>query len=295
MKLRSVPYLIKEGIRNLWANRLMTFASIGVLCVCLLLMSNSLLISQNVTYAIEQIGSGNVIVIYLDEGMTEAEASVFGSRLKKENEHIATVEYSSSKEELEHWKKVLSDHEGLLEGIESDFLSATYSVTVDDIDYFEATVSNIKKMDGVSEVNEYSGLAKTLRDLKSAVTTAIMTIVVVLLIVSMFIIVNTVKLAMYSRRKEINIMKYVGGTDWFIRWPFIVEGFVMGLISGVLAFFIQWGLYNYIVKGVSTTVDFIKLIPFTDFIAQLAIGIIIAGCVIGTFGSSMSIRKYLKV
>lgn len=295
MKLRSIPYLMKEGIRNLWANRLMTFASIGVLCVCLLLMSNSLLISANVTSAIQQIGSGNVIVIYLEEDMSEAEAQVFGTKLRQENEHIATIEFSSGEDELEHWKNVLSDHEGLLDGIEPDFLSSTYSVTVDDIDYFEATVSNIKQMKGVSEVSEFSDLAKKLKDLKSAVTTAIMIIVAVLLVVSMFIIVNTVKLAMYSRRKEINIMKYVGGTDWFIRWPFVVEGLMIGLLSGIFAFFIQWGIYNYIVNGIAQTVNFITLISFNDFAISLAVGSVVAGCIIGMFGSSMSIRKYLKV
>lgn len=295
MKLRSFPYLIKEGIKNLWTNRLMSFASIGVLCVCLLLMSNALVISANITSMIEQIGSGNIIIVYLDEDMPEADAKLFGSKLKNENPHITSAEYSSSEQELEHWKEVLSEHEGLLDGIEPDYLSATYSVTVDDVDYFEATVSNIKTMEGVSQVNEYSELAKQLSDLKSAITAAIMTIVIVLLIVSMFIIVNTIKLAMYSRRKEINIMKYVGGTDWFIRWPFVVEGLVMGILAGTIAFFIQWFIYDYMANDLMATVNFISTIPFGDFAGTLAVGLIIAGGIIGMFGSSMSIRKYLKV
>lgn len=295
MKLRSFPYLIKEGIKNLWTNRLMSFASIGVLCVCLLLMSNALVISANIASMIEQIGSGNIIVVYLDENMSEADARLFGSKLKNENPHITSAEYSSSEQELEHWKEVLSEHKGLLDGIESDYLSATYSVTVDDVDYFEATVSNIKTMEGVSEVNEYSELAKQLKDLKNALTTAIMTIVVILLIVSMFIIVNTVKLAMYSRRKEINIMKYVGGTDWFIRWPFVVEGFVMGILAGGIAFFIQWFIYDYMSSDLMANVNFITTIPFETFAGILALGLVVAGGIIGMFGSTMSIRKYLKV
>lgn len=295
MKLRNFPYLFREGLRNLLVNWLMSLASIGVLTVCLLLISNAVLISMNINEILDQVASGNRIVVYLDANMDPAEAEAFGDKLLALN-NVDAVEYTSGAEALEHWKEVFGkENELMFEGIEDNYLEPYYSITLKDISKINETSYQLGEMPGVVEVLQHDTLSNQLINIKNVVTVAMMSIVIILAVVSLFIIVNTIKLVMYSRRKEINIMKYVGGTDWFIRWPFVVEGFLIGVISGVLAFFVQWYIYQFVATGIVEDIRFIELIPFSSLWQPLLAGVCVVGALIGMLGSALSIRKYLRV
>lgn len=290
----KLPYLIKEGIRNLWHNRLMSISSIGVLGVCLLLISNAVLIGSNINAMVSQIGTENAVVVYLQDGTDEQTAKDLGAKLLA-LENIKSVEFLSSEDALNNWKEVLSEYPDLLEGIESDFLPPSYTISVIDLEKLDETVYQLEKLEEISSIRQMAELADKLIGIRNAVSAALYAIVAVLFIVSMFIIVNTVKLAMFSRRKEISIMKYVGGTDWFIRLPFIVEGFFIGFIAAALSYFAQWYIYDYAIIQLVESVNFISPIPFDSFSGVLYISLTAFGCVVGMAGSLMSIGKYLKV
>ena len=292
--LMNFPYLIKEGLRNFWANRLMSISSVGVLAVCLLLISNAVLISSNINNMISQIGNDDAIVVYMQDGTPADEAEAFGGKLLKLN-NVEAVEYISSEQALENWKEILSEYPDILSGIESDFLPPSYSITVKDIEKLDETVYQLGEMEEISSIRQMTELIDQLISIKNAVSASLYAIVVILFEVSLFIIANTIKLAMFSRRKEISIMKYVGGTDWFIRLPFVVEGFFIGALAAIFSYFVQWYIYDYVIAKMVASINFITPIPFDSFSTALFCCLAVAGAVIGMTGSILSIRKYLKV
>ncbi len=292
--LSKIPYLLREGLHNLWSNRLMSVSSIGVLGVCLLLISNAVLISNNINGMISQIGNEDAIVVYLQDGTSAEDAEAFGGELLK-IENVEAVEYISSKAALDSWKEILSEYPDILEGIDEDFLPASYSITVIDLEKVDETLKQLESMEEISSIREMTELRDQLIGIRRAVSAALYGIVVVLFAVSLFIIANTIKLAMYSRRKEISIMKYVGGTDWFIRIPFVVEGFFIGLIAALLAFFVQWYVYQYVITQLVTSINFVTPIAFGSFSGTLLLSLCAGGALVGMAGSLVSIRKYLRV
>ena len=292
--IRNLPFLIREGIRNLWTNRLMSLSSIGVLGVCLLLISNAVLISANINAVVAEIGKDDAIIVYMQDGTTDEEAQAFEGKLLQLN-NVSSVRYISSKEALDNWKDILKEYPDLLSGIEDDYLPPSFSISVMDVGKIDETVYQLGTMREIASIREMAELTSKLVSIESAISGTLYAIVAVLFIVSLFIIANTVKLAMFSRRKEISIMKYVGGTDWFIRLPFVVEGLLIGFLAGLLAFFVQWYLYGYIVGAFTSSLNFISVISFSDFSGKLVFWLCVTGAAIGTVGSSLSMRKYLQV
>lgn len=292
--LRKLPFLIKEGLCGLWNNRLMSLSSIGVLGVCLLLISNAVLISKNIDTMISQIGRDDAIVIYMQDGTTPEEAEAFGGKLLQ-LQNVSSVRYISSQEALENWKGVLSDYPDLFEGIDTNFLPPSYSISILDLEKIDETVYQLESMAEVSSVRQMAELIGRLLDIQKTVSTALYTIVIILFVVSLFIIANTIKLAMFSRRKEISIMKFVGATDSFIRLPFVVEGFVIGLLAAVVAYLGQWYVYDFVIARLLTSIDFIEAMPFSEFSLPLCLWLPLAGAVTGMIGSTVSIHRYLKV
>ncbi len=292
--LRKLPFLIKEGLRGLWTNRLMSLSSIGVLGVCLLLISNAVLIGANIDSLISQIGRDDAIVIYMQDGTTEEEAKTFAGKLL-ELSNVSAVKFQSSEEALNNWKEILSEYPDLFHGIDPDFLPPSYSISIRDLEKMDETVYQLESMPEISSVRQMADLVGRLVNIRNTVTATLYAIVCILLAVSLFIIANTVKLAMFSRRKEISIMKFVGGTDAFIRIPFVVEGFVIGLLAALLAFLTQWYVYDYVIAGLLSSVDFIEAIPFADFCLPLCIWLPVAGALTGVIGSAVSMHRYLKV
>jgi len=292
--LRQFPFLVREGLRNLWANRWMSLSAVGVLGVCLLLISNAVLISKNIDEMVSEIGLPDAIVVYLKDGTTPEEAESFeGELLQLKNVHYA--EYTSSEEALAYWKDKLSEYPDIMEGIESGFLPPYYSVTVYELESIDETVYQLEKMELVDSVRQNGEVSSQLVSLRKGINSALYTIVVILFVVAVFIIVNTVKLAMFSRRKEISIMKFVGATDGFIRLPFLVEGFFIGLFAALVAFFVQWYVYGKVIVGMVSAIHFISALPFASFATPLLGAMVAAGALTGMIGSTFSIGKYLRV
>lgn len=285
-------YLLWQGIRNLWSNRMMSFASIGVLISCMLLSGGSVLISANVQSVMAEIEQNNLVMVYLDDDVSALEAVQIGDVINA----IPNVSGSTLITREEALEDMIANVDGadvLLEQLQNDNpLPNAYRVTLENLEKFEQTVEQLRKMDGVQSVRGESESSDQLIQIEKKVTGTLLWIILLLVVVSMFIITNTVRVTMFNRRREISIMKSVGATDWFIRIPFIVEGAIIGVVSGVLTTLLIEYIYNNIRWGEGSLLW--APLPFSDFRWLFGAAFVGAGIVFGSIGGVISIGRYLK-
>ena len=299
MKVRQFFHLLREGFRNTWQNRVMALASVGVLVCCLMLTGFSYLIYVNVESMFKHAIDQNVVAVFLERDLTDAQVKRIGQTL--ENMDAVNVKDFISKEEyLKLYAEDLT--EGIVDSYQGDKnpLPNTYIVSMDenmlkDMNLYKKKLDEIQQVRGVEEVSYDAGVAETLSRIRGVALAVGGGIIGVLLVVSLFIIVNTIKLTVYNRRLEIYIMKSVGATDAFIRFPFAVEGMVMGLLSGGLAYGIMHYLYNKLAANV-TFGPMLGLVSFTRNHLWLIVlvGFLVAGFLTGVLGSVISMSRYLK-
>ncbi len=339
MKLSSVRYLTVEGIKNTWANRLMTLASIGVLVACMTIMGLAVLISENVNVAIGNLEEQNVIMVYMKdynwvrygdeikiddtsstssdaEGETEdttetEKADEFGIKdsdyvihnekeakeLCKEIEkidNVLSVLYVSSEEGLETVKGAF------LEGQEEYFtflnddnpMSCAAKVTMKDMGLFEETIKKIEKLEGVGKIQSLDDLADVINSIKKGVGVAGFWIIAILMIISLVIVSNTIRVTMYNRKLEISIMKAVGATDAFVRIPFVVEGMIIGLVSAIISEVLLYFCYRIATETIVSS--FSAVVKYSDMAVILFLMFVAIGVLAGVIGSAIMIGKYLK-
>lgn len=292
--MHSFKYLVSEGLRNLWTNRLMSFASIGVLICCLVLMGSASLISVNINSVMEWLGDQNVVKVYLVDGLTQDETEQMEQNIRDVG-NIKTIEFVDRKAAYESIVNRMTSNPELIMAIDDtgDFLPDAYSVTFNDLTRFEETVTLLESLDNVYTVSDKRELAVKLQSINRIVSIVGAWVVGLLFIVSLFIITNTIKLTMYVRRLEISIMKSVGATDWFIRLPFLVEGMVIGLVSGLVSFGVVTYVYLTATSAVSTVLTF-GLLAYSKLWGWCLLAFLLAGVLAGSVGSLISIRKYLN-
>lgn len=270
----------------------MSIASVGVLISCLILTGAAALLSINVESIVDSVGQSNETNVYLEDGVTEFEAVYIGKDIEKIS-NVASAEFYSKDDAIEQYKDELGDE--LFANMQGDDnpLPDSYIVAMEDLSLYDETVEEIMAIDGVEEVSNHSEIAQRLTDISNLVNLISFGVVLALMIISLFIIANTIRATMYSRRFEISVMKSVGATNSFVRMPFLVEGMTIGLVSAVLS----TGAVALLYEGVMAAIQ--QLIPFTavplgSIILYVAVVFVIAGVVIGGAGSWISIRKYLK-
>lgn len=295
MKGTSLKYLTHEGFRNVWVNRLMSLASVTVLMACLIIMGAGIMIFFNINTLLDSVQSQNVVMVYVADDATEDETAQIGSSLNNIG-NIESCEFVPKEEAFQKQIESMGGDSALFEGFDESPLPDAYKVTVKDLSQFENTVSQIKQIDKVDSVRENSDLASKLMSLRHAVSIVSIGLVVMLFLVAVFIIANTIRITMFSRKLEISIMKAVGATNWFIRWPFMIEGMILGTISGVVSLGVLWGLYALAEKAFSQTLSLLgfKLVPFTEYWWQILLVFVAIGLFTGGFGSLVSMGKYLK-
>lgn len=291
MKISSMGYLIREGFKNVWSNRMMSFASIGVLISCLLLTGAAMLFSLNVSSVMKSMEDENTITVYLKQEVTTLEAVKIGQEIQKIS-NIKDAAFISADEGLQQYKEMLGSLFDGLEG-EENFLPHSWVITMEDLSQYDQTVAQIKEVNGVESIRDRRDSAMKLTSLNQLVSQVGFWVILALGIVSLFIISNTIRVTMFSRRLEISIMKSVGATNRFIRVPFIVEGVVIGLISAVLSTVLLRLVYNSLITGMNQIVPFTS-ISFDRLIVPIILGYTIAGITFGALGGMISIRKYLK-
>ncbi len=292
MRFNTLRFLIREGYRGMFKNGFMSAASILVLVCCLLITGCAYLLTENIDHGFEEIYKENVVVAYAEQGLEKDELASIEKQLK-DIKNVASVDFHSKEELLLEYTND-PDIGTLLEDLEEDNpLPDTYIIHFEDLAVFTTTVEKIEAVKGIEQVDYDAAMAKMLTSARSMVFTVGLAIVGLLLLVSLFIIVNTIKLTVYSRRLEIYIMRSVGATRRFIRFPFVVEGITLGVIAGGVAYGIIYGAYELLVRLVEFGDKFVP-VPFESVWWQLLAGFMAVGVVIGIIGSTISLSRYLK-
>lgn len=295
MKGTSLKYLTHEGFRNVWVNRLMSLASVTVLMACLIIMGAGIMIYFNINNVVDKVQSQNVVMVYVADDASEDETTQIGTSLKGIS-NVESREFVPKEVAFQEQIQSMGGDAALFEGFDEIPLPDAYKVTVKDLSQFENTVSQIKQINKVDSVRENSDLASKLLSLRHAVSIVSVGLVIMLFLVALFIISNTIRITMFSRKLEISIMKAVGATNWFIRWPFMIEGMILGTISGIVSLGVLWGLYAVAEKVFAQTLSLIgfSLVPFSEYWWQILLVFVAIGLFTGGFGSLVSMAKYLK-
>jgi len=295
MKKNNIGYLLREGVRGVFLHGFMSFAAIWVTVASLLIMGTFSLVLFNLNEMILDLEQDNQVLVYIEEDYSTAEAKSVGSQINMIT-NVHSAQFVSREQALSDFVEEQADEE-MFAGLESSTFRDRFVVSMEDNSMMRQTCEEIKKIEGVADITAHYEIQEGFQTIQNILNIASLIIIAVLFVVSMLIISNTVKLAMYDRKDEIAIMKMVGATNGFIRWPFVVEGFILGITASVLAFFLQWGLYNFLEVQINSvdTLQLISMIPFMEVIELVAIAYAAVGFVVGVFGSVLSIRKFLKV
>ncbi len=295
MKLNNIGYLFKEGIRGIFLHGFMSFAAVCVTVACLLIVGSFSILAYNLDIMVEDLNQTNEILVYVDETLSLSDAKHVGSQLS-EIENILQAKFVSREDAL---KDFIADHQGdaAFNGVQASDLRHRYVVTLMDNKLMEQTDNAIQQIPGVAKTNAAYELAEGFSTIQDILDMVSIGVIAVLLVVSLLIISNTVKLAMYDRKDEIAIMKMVGATNGFIRLPFVVEGFTLGMMGAVLAFGLEWVVYDALVARIAQ-MDSLKLftfVPFQSLLIPMIITFSAAGFFVGIVGSWTSIRKFMDV
>ena len=273
----------------------MSFAAVCMIICCLLIMGSFTLVAVNAENMFSDLEAENQFTAYIDESLTQEEAKALQDDIEAVP-NVARAEFMTKEQAQEEFE---ADYEGneLFDGLPSDVYRDRFHVYLDDISKLTETENAVKEVTGVAKTKSAPEIAEGFTVIRNIAGAVAVILVVILLAVSLFIIANTIKLATFNRREEIAIMKMCGATNWFVRWPFLVEGMILGLTGGIIAFFCQWGIYGLIVKAIdqSDLLGIISTLPFSSMSHWILLVFLAAGFVIGAGGSVMAIRKFLKV
>ena len=295
MKINNIGYLCKEGIRGIFLHGFMSFAAVCVTVACLLIVGSFCALGQNLSLMISNLNKTNEVMVYVDETLSDAEARSVGTKINRVD-NVASAEFISREEAL---KNFVADHSetSAFEGTSADTFRHRFRVILKDTRLLEQTKADLEDVPGVAKVRATEEIAKGFLMLQDVLELVSLVIIVVLLIVSLLIISNTVKLAMYDRRDKIAIMKMVGATNGFIRLPFVVQGFALGMIGAGIAFGLEWAMYDALAVRIAAvdTFGFFSIVPFTDLVPLMILIFIGAGMFVGVVGSWTSIRKFMDV
>ena len=299
LKYNSFSYLIGEGLRNVLKNKKSTAASLMSMCATMIIFGIFFIIGENIDNVMTQIEAAQGIQVFINTDATDEEIDKLKHDLEKISE-ISTIEFVSKEQALEQMKDKFKDKQYLLAGYEkNNIFPASYVVTLHDLSTSGEVQEKIMQLDNIKKITSKDDTVTTLIKLANGIRIVTGIILVFLIIISIVIISNTIKLTVHARRKEISIMKYVGATNSFIRFPFIIEGIIIGIMSGIISVLIVGGAYNVIFNKIiaSNVISAmnLSLLTFSDMFILIVIVYLLLGIGIGAIGSTISMRKYLKV
>ena len=295
MKLRTGEYFIQEVLRSLRRNNWMSFASIGTVAVSLFVLGVFLILVLNMNRMASTLESQVQISVYLQDDLKKSERIDLQSDIEK-MQGIDTVKYVDKDEAKERLSERLGDQKYLLDALgDKNPLPDAFEVTVKAPEMVETAAKAIERMDGVESAKYGQDVVEHLFDITRLMRIFGLVLMLLLAGATIFIISNTIRLTVFARRKEIAIMKYVGATDWFIRWPFLLEGIVLGCIGGILAAIALRSFYAAMAAKIYSTLAFFPLMPQYPFMNYVTVGIILSGMVIGAIGSAFSLKRFLEV
>ena len=295
MKLNNIGYLLKEGFKGIFLHGFMSFAAICVTVACLLIVGSFSILAYNLDIMVDELNQTSEILVYVDSELSDAEARSIGTKINM-LDNVLQATFVSREEALEDFK---ADHNGdsAFDGVQAEDLRHRFIVTLESNMLMEQTDSQLQDIPGVAKTNAAYELAEGFTTIQQVLHMVSYAVIAVLLVVSLLIISNTVKLAMYDRKDEIAIMKMVGATNGFIRLPFVVEGFTLGMIGAALAFGLEWVIYDQMVLkiGAVDSLQLFTFVPFQELLYPMLAVFGAAGLFVGIVGSWTSIRKFMNV
>ena len=301
MKYSILGYFIGEGFSNVFKNKKSTGASLMIMCATMIIFGIFLILGENINHFVNEVESEQGIQVFVKNEVSQEQIDELGNKIRA-IDGVSTVEFVSKDEALEQMKERFGDRQDLLEGYEGEnnIFTASYVVTLTDLTKSNDVQAQIETYsDVVKKINSKDEVVTTLINLANGIKIVTGVILVLLIVISIFIIANTIKLTVHARRKEISIMKYVGATNGFIRWPFIVEGMIIGILASIISIIIVGGAYTFIADKLVSS-EFMQLInmsliSFGDMFNSIIFVYMLLGIGIGVLGSVISMRKYLKV
>ena len=295
MAKHDFRYFAHEGLSNMFSHGFMSFAAIGITVACLLIMGTFTLVAVNANQLLRDLEQENEILAYVDDSYDETQARALQKKLQS-IPNVASAALISKEEAMEEFEAQYPD-EALFQDLDPEILRDRYAIKIADLRQQKQTVEQVKAVEGIAKVDAYEEIAGGFITVRNVATVVCVALIAILFVVSVFIISSTIKLTTFDRREEIAIMRMVGATNGFIRWPFVYEGFLFGILGAAVAFLLQWGLYEAVARGVANndTLQLISIIPFTEMWEPVAVSFAAAGIVIGVGGSLSAIRKFLQV
>ena len=288
-------YLFSEGFHSIFTHGFMSFAAVCMIVCCLLIMGSFSLVAVNAQHNFSDLEKDNQFSAYIDETLTQEEARA----LQDEIEAIPNVARADFVTKEEAQADFEADYEGnpLFEGLPSTVYRDRYHIYLEDLSKLTETEAAVKQVAGVADTYSAPEIAEGFTVIRNIAGGVALILVAILLLVSLFIISNTIKLATFNRREEIAIMKMCGATNSFVRWPFVFEGMILGLTGAVVGFFLQWGIYSLVSRAVSgsDTIQLIKVLSFQPMALWVLLAFLVTGLLIGVVGSLLAIRKFLQV
>lgn len=288
-------YFFKEGVGNMFSHGFMSFAAVGVTVACLLIMGTFSLVAYDLNENLKDLQRENAVIAFVDESLEDAQAKALRSKLEAV-EGVADCTFVSREEARDNYVEQY-DEDDIYKDLEAEIFRHRFVIHPTELELMAQLKADLEAVEGIVNVRADETISEgfiTVRNIAGVITLAM---VAVLLIVSVFIMSNTIKLTTFDRRDEIAVMKMVGATNSFIRWPFVYEGLLLGITGALVAFGLQWLLYSGMVRGVaaSDTMQLLRLVPFTDIWIPVAAAFLLVGLLVGVGGSLMAIRKFLRV
>lgn len=294
MGVNQIGYHFKEGCRSIFSHGLMSFAAACMIVACLLIMGSFSLVAMNIGNMLKDLEKDNQFLAYIDDTLSMDEARNLESSIKA-IDNVAEVKFVSNEEAMQEFQA--KQNKDVFQDVPTNTFRHRYEIHVNDIETIGDTVAQVKGVSGVADVRAALDIAQGFVMLRNVAGALAIVLVVMLVVISLFIIANTIRLTTFTRREEIAIMKMCGATDWFIRWPFVFEGVLLGLFGALLAFFLQWSIYEILHTAIGNiaNLSFIYLVPFGQISQTVLLFFLGAGFLIGASGSVLAIRKFLRV
>lgn len=297
VRYNIMGYLIGEGFRNVLKNKKSTGAALVIMCMSMFMFGLFFILGENINYIMDQVEAEQGMQVFIEVGTSDAEVKEIETKIRA-IEGVNTIEFVPGEDGYNQYISNLQEYSAIVEGL-AQFMPDSYIVTLTNLELNSSVQEQIKSIEKIDDIQSSNSTISMLMNVTKGIRIVTLAILAILVIISIFIITNTIKLTVHARRKEISIMKYVGATNGFIRWPFIVEGIIIGIIAALITILIVGGLYNVATNGIVQTDTFaklnVKLYTFADMFTLLISTYVILGAGIGIVGSSISMRKYLEV
>lgn len=294
MKLHSFSVFIKDAFHNILANRLMSLATIFTLAAGIFLFGITTALTLNVFSITNKLEKDFKLAVYMDESLEQEEINKIGLAIQ-ETENVESTEFVSKEAAFEELKQQFDDTE-LLEGLDGgDILRNSYKVTLTDLSYSKEVTEKLEKIPGAVKVTKLDDEMSKFKDITSKAQVGTVIVSIILAFLAVLIIINTINMSIFARRKEISIMKYVGATNWYIRWPFVFEGLLIGIISSIIACVGTYFLYKGFANSMGGYSRLIGILTVSEAMPSVSFAIVSLGLILGCMGSMVAIKKYLKV